>query len=489
MKNKGILSFVLLAALAAAGCSDFLDIKPKGKDVPQTVAHYNGLFNNMIMMNMGYYQLLDNGSTRMVEPNLYYPYMSDEVTVDATAFSNMGVIPRLAYTWQDDIFVDDAYSAEFGACYEQIYFCNMVVNEVLDATEGTPAEKRQLHAEARAMRAYLHFMLAQWFGKPYNAATAATDPCIPIVTQAHATASDFKRASVKEVYEFVIRELEEACPQLKEATGHRLRTYQPAGYIYLGRAYMFMGDFAKANTAFAKADAAILKSEISLGLYDYNTKVTTWGYNAFMPYFWTSGYPNPFAADNIEVVQCKQFLLNQYWFYQAPTLYIKDEYMAFYDAQDHRRKFFANQSMTGPLPHYRKQSVRINANIGAEIPDLYLMHAECLARENKLAEARALVTKLRENRMPASVAPIPDTVVTKDDLVRFIVEERLREYMGLGHRWFDVRRLWNDPLFQGMKANYTHTDGTNTYTLTEKRLTYRIPSKVMAHNPGWVNNE
>ncbi len=491
MKNKNILAVLLLAVFATTGCSDFLDLKPKGKDVPEKIVHYNGLFNNMILINLGYYRLNNTGTTSMLEPNLYHPYMSDEVTADATAFNNMAVTPRLAYTWQDNIFVDDAYSAEFGAPYQQIYFYNVIIDGVMEAIDGTVLEKKKLLAEARVMRAYMHFMLAQWFAKPYNEATAATDLCVPIATIASTTETYPERATVKQVYDFVIKELEEACPDLEEVTKSRVRTYQPAGYMYLGKTYFYMGKYDKAIEAFQKAETAIAKSQIQIGLFDYNVKISQWGYLPFMPNMWTSGYPMPFDANNTEVLQCKQFYMMSTMFAMAPTIYVKDEFMNLYDPADHRKKFFANKNFTGMIqyPHYRKQYVRSNVNEGVEMPDFYLMYAECLAREGRETEARDMINLLRVNRLPAANAPIPATVVTKDDLIRFIVEERLREYMGTGHRWFDMRRLWNDPLFQDLKVNYTHSDGTNTYTLSEKRLVYKIPPRVLNYNTSWIDNE
>ena len=58
-----------------------------------------------------------------------------------------------------------------------------------------------------------------------------------------------------------------------------------------------------------------------------------------------------------------------------------------------------------------------------------------------------------------------------------------------GMRWFDMHRLWSDPLFQEDKAGYTHTNRTETFTLTEKRLVFRIPPQVLSFSPEWQDNE
>ena len=114
------------------------------------------------------------------------------------------------------------------------------------------------------------------------------------------------------------------------------------------------------------------------------------------------------------------------------------------------------------------------------------MLAECEARAGDLSKAKSLLEQLRQNRMPAASAAV--TVSDKDGLIRLAITERRREFMHMGFRWFDMRRLWNDPLFQDHKADYFKTDGTSTYQLTEQRLVYKIPPKILSFNPGWTDN-
>jgi hypothetical protein len=118
------------------------------------------------------------------------------------------------------------------------------------------------------------------------------------------------------------------------------------------------------------------------------------------------------------------------------------------------------------------------------------MLAECYARTGNDTKARESVMLLRSKRIVgATEAAIPAAVNSKDLLIKFIVEERLREFMMTGMRWFDIRRLWNDPLFTEIRTNSTHTLGTEIFTLTEKRLQLRIPPKELKMSPGLVDNE
>jgi len=328
-------------------------------------------------------------------------------------------------------------------------------------------------------------MLAQFFGKPYNAATAATDLCVPLTLEASISGTtSYTRATVKEIYDFILKELQEAVPDLNEYTLHRQRIYRLAGYAIQGRAYMLVYDYEKAAAAFAQAEALMTKSNVSLALFDYKNQLPVWKANMMWPY--GMGYPTNFESINTEVIYNRNVstglgggLLN------SPKVLVKPEYMLLLTADDLRRELY---NSTG-YSNYRRD-YRVVQNEGVDLPNFYLMYAECLARTGNQSKARDLVTFLRERRFATTAsAAIPASVTSQNDLTRFIVEERLREYMATGHRWFDMRRLWNDPLFQDLKANYTHYDGANTYTLTENRLVYKIPPSVMIHNPVWENNE
>ena len=77
-------------------------------------------------------------------------------------------------------------------------------------------------------------------------------------------------------------------------------------------------------------------------------------------------------------------------------------------------------------------------------------------------------------------------------MIRFVIDERQREFAMTGYRWFDIRRLSTNRLYEG--KTYTHviygTDGkvVETYTLTPDRMTLRFPLKLMAQNPSMPNN-
>ncbi len=70
------------------------------------------------------------------------------------------------------------------------------------------------------------------------------------------------------------------------------------------------------------------------------------------------------------------------------------------------------------------------------------MRAELKARADDLAGAKADLKPLRSKRMPANIVAIPSGIANdKEALVRFILEERIREFAISGMRWMDMRRL------------------------------------------------
>ena len=487
MKMKKIripqIALAALLPLLMAGCKDFLDLKPKGRDVAETLEHYNGMLNSTNCTNIAYNVMTETGT--IINSNPYWVFMSDEWITDQSVINNMGLAEQKAFKWEADIFESDDYPIEFGGLYQQIYTYNMIVDGVMDAVDGTHEEKLRVLSEARVARAFAYMLLAQFFGKPYNEATAATDLCVPLVLEASTGVNSFSRATVKDIYDFFLKELEEACPNVPEYTLHRQRIYRAAAYAMLGRAYMLVYDYDKAGTAFAEAEKLIAKSTVTLALFDYKVEMPVWKANPMWGY--GMGVPINYSTANTEIVVNRQVSTTIGGsLFNRPKVFIKPEYMALFTEGDLRREFYTNNN--GAYSNYRKE-YRFMHNEGVDMPNFYLMYAECMARTNNLAKARELLTTLRERRFEAGFGEIPASVTTQNDLIRFAVEERLREYMGTGHRWFDMRRLWNDPLFQDLKANYTHFDGEKTYTLTEARLVYRIPPSVMVHNAGWTNND
>lgn len=466
------------------GCEKFLDVKPKGLDMVNSIDKYNGLFNNVNL----YTFINVRNIPGAISTILGYPgaalVMSDDVFSSAAYLATQPLYYQNAYQWKDDVFLPDDESSEWGTFYSQNYIYNVIANGVMSSVDGTSQEKKQLLAEARANRAYMHLMEVNYFGKPYKAATAATDLGVPIVVSADAGGQAYTRASVQQVYDFIISELKASIPDLPAQTLNRARLAQTGGYYLLGQAYFWMGDYTNALVALNSCRSSFGSYTLPLALYNYNTLMPTW-ITATLP--WTGASRFPAQTISTENIYLKQMSIN--WATGRNTVYLKPRIFGLYSANDQRKKFFFNNSTSNAIPAPGLPGQQRNApttyNWGPNLADLSLMIAECRARTGDVTGGKSELETFRRTRMSMVEATVAATA--PDDVVKAVLDERLREFAGTGFRWFDMRRLAGDAKFNNIDGTHA-LDGT-VYTLKPERLTLRIPPAILNLNPGMKDNE
>nr|WP_199080710.1 RagB/SusD family nutrient uptake outer membrane protein [Pedobacter sp. ASV19] len=488
--SKKKIVMLIVICIALTGCKKFLEIDPKGKVLAKKLEHYNGLFNNTLLN--GFQNLKMTSTTNATTGELGYSfsilgeveapfYMSDDMMANPSTFQNYSQIEQKSYKWADDIYLPDDNAAEWGTMYIHNYVYNVIVNGVMNAEDGTEAEKKALQAEARVARAYMHFWVAQLFAKPFNENTAANDPGIPIVTEASTETAGYNRASVKATYDFIVNEINVAIPYLSPTTVSRGRISQLAAYSILGEVYFNMGKYAEALTPLKKAFDLVNTSKVPISLYNYNTKVNDW-YISFFPNLGLTNFPNPF--DSYETIFVEQTAAPVYSAFSSLAVLTPETYSLF-GPDDQRKKAFSNKGLFSSLqlPGYQR-SGPLTVNLGPTLPNLYLMKAECEARGGQLSDAENDLETLRKNRMPDASAQVQYS--GQQELVKLILRERILEFAATGRRWFDMRRLFDD-------VNYNNIHGSRTvdskvYTLNKNRLTLKIPPMILNYNPSMPNN-
>lgn len=494
MKAKNILVLILLLVFTAiTGCKKFLDINPKGLDIIRTTEQYNGLFNNAMLFSYSNFRTSSSGSTAILGSAEMPVFMSDDVVATLPRLNAIIESQQNAFKWQDDIYMPSEESNDWGVFYAQMYVYNKVIEGVMSSEGGTEQKKKELLAEGRANRAFNYLIFSNYFGQPYRASTAATDLCVPLVTDPDATASNFTRATVKEVYDFIINDLVLAIPDLQSNVYSRVRMSKPAAQYILGQTYFFMGDYSNALTYLSLAKNGLAGSATTIALYDYNTTMSTW-VNPSTPHKGASGHPLQY--NSTEVIFLKQLTYGIQNLNQS-TLFIKPSVYALFSPADQRLKMFYNRDfstglnklyyLNGPADSvfcYTRNSTG-SVNWGPGLPNLYLMLAECKARTNDLNGAKAELETLRTKRMPAADAIVP--ITTQDAMVRFVLAERHREYACTGMRWFDMRRLWDDPIYNNT-IDPLHRIDASSFILKRERLTLRIPPQIKAYSPGMPDN-
>ncbi|WP_257668817.1 RagB/SusD family nutrient uptake outer membrane protein [Parapedobacter tibetensis] len=466
---------LLLFLVVGMGCKkSFLEVLPKGKVIATSFKDYELLLNNPNLRHVG-------AAAQLM--------LGDEVTSEEPYYSALTLPEQRLFTWNDQIYQPDEDNPEITGPMQSIYTYNKIINEVMDTPDGTLQQKRMIRAEALAGRAWTYFLLINYYGKPYQQATAATDPGFPIITTADITANQFSRASVQDVYDLIIDDLEEALPDLSAQVFHRLRMSKPAAQALLGKVYVFMQRHEEALPLLDSALQGLATAQVPIQLYDYNKTFAPDG--IFMPID-VFGPLYPVTTENEEVVYLRQF--SNFHVLQN-TLQVSGETMALYDPSDLRLLLYSNTPFPTGSPFQAGAQRRTAPSIvpfGVVLPEIYLLIAECKARKDDLAGAAMALAQLRNHRMPPADAEVPPEVgVEKTRLLQFIMHERLREFAGLGFRWFDMRRLTVDPVFEDITSSHTlyHQDGTTTvYQLRPERLVLKIPPKILIANPGMEDN-
>ena len=452
-------------ALALSACTDYLDVKPRGYDIASRIDHYEGLLfgSDMALMNIA------------------FPYMSMECYTDedgyANAYSQVGNYICNGYKWNPDVYREDELCGEWNSFTTLLYNCNVIIAEVMDAETGTEEEKLAIRSEARMLRAWCTYMMSTFFGD------------VPIVQVASTQDNHFELCGVEEVNAFVLKEMEESVEHLKDAPEHYLRIFKTSGYGLYGKVLFMLGRYDEAAVQLGKC-LKLLENQPGLFLMDYPELMDTAGdidyqvradvnseklfFVAAMPRLWDSVYA---AMYNLLMFGVRNDLMER--FFQDR----KDCRLAFHSSVSTGVSAYKKYS---PKETYAANMSNIVTNVGLDLSEVYTMQAECLARQGDTAGAAALLLALRTRRMAAGHADIPATVVSKEDYVRFAFEERMREQFGFGTSWFDMKRLWNDPLFQDLKPLYVHTVGTEAYTFTEEALRLHYPPAVLSWHPEYA---
>ncbi|MFD2582518.1 RagB/SusD family nutrient uptake outer membrane protein [Pedobacter vanadiisoli] len=478
-----LMALFACTMLLAGSCKkDFLEIQPKGSLIAQTTNDYEQILNGLFLQNT-------------VSASIY---LGDDVALQNNYLESVPLRVQRLFRYEDMVYEQNELPQEITAptgYIQRLYLFNKIINEVMGSTQGTDQQKRQLLAEAKVGRAICNLAFLNDFSLPYNPASASADLGIPLITAADVTQTSFTRATVKECYTAIIKDLTEAFPDLGPVT-HRRRLSKMAAEFFLTRVYMNMLDFASAKTHIDGAFAELSKSTIPLALYDYNTVLDENAAGSWFPLNFLGALSNlPLAANNSQIIYNISTTVWNFNFADCPVF--TPQAASLYGDDDKRLLLYSDTELFGDLIYPKKVRRYPNffLDIGPSLPEMYLMRAEIKARGNDLIGAKADVEALRSKRMPASTAALPVNVISDQQaMVRFILDERVREFALSGLRWLDMRRLSVDPIYKDHiipKHYLLDADGNalKTYTLTPKRYALKFGSLMVNQNQGLVDNQ
>lgn len=417
-------------------CEKYLDAKPDKKlVVPGTINDLQALLDNYPRMNGA-----DPGSGEISADDYYLTEQNWQ-----GLFTDQY---RRMYIWEKDGLFEEG-SNDWGKVYTSIYYSNTAIEGIstIKPNQANQALWNNVQGQALFYRAKSFFQAALIWSKGYSENTAAIDLGIPLRTD-----SDFNKAvnrsSVKQTYDQVIKDLEEAIALLPLTVPHVMRPSKTAANALLARVYLAMGKYDK---AFIYANASLQQQST---LLDYNNLNTTVNY--------------PFSPYHTEVLH-ESLIPAPDPIYNSKAKIIP-ELLQMYNENDLRKKLFFSKNADGSYSFKGSYEGSANLFSGLSTDEVYLMRAECLARVGKVQEAMNDLNTLLQKRWKSGTF-ITLTASNPQEALTIILNERRKELLMRGLRWMDLKRLNKE----GANITITRHLNNTVYVLPAEDLRYALP--------------
>lgn len=397
MKVKNIL-YTILSVLVFASCN-YLDVTPAGKVIPETVTDFRALMTSAYSTVPTYKYLLSLRSDEL------YPLQ------DGDAYSTF-----IDFALWNDNSSTNTISYPWSTFYKTIFYTNTVIEDVMEAEINTTEDTReQLMAEALLLRAYMHFELVNLYAKPYDGSTAAAERGIPLATRIDIE-QRYTAATVEGVYGQILKDIEEARKLIeveKQSEAVKYRFSKETAIALEARVRLYRAEWE---------EALDLAEELLPGcsLEDLNVSET-------LPYEKSSAE----IMMNLGTIGESRDIMD---------FYILPEYLDKYKTGDLRvGKYF---EATGDFRKLIKGSQTLKVSFRTS--EIYLIAAEAAVHvDGKLETAKTYLKSFIANRLTPGYytrKAVEIDGMNQQQLLEEIIDERAREFIIEGHRWFDLRR-------------------------------------------------
>jgi hypothetical protein len=460
----------LTALFLLSGCDQLLDENPDNRvdlNTPQKAA-----------------QLLTNAYSS--SGYLFTEWMSDNVSY--TTGTTKLPEHEQAYQWDDIIGINQDTPTNFWeATYDAIAHANEVL-AVIDNMPGEQARKDAVKGEALLTRAYGHFMLVNLFAPHFSSQTAGRDLGIPYVEEPERVfIKKYTRNSVREVYNKIEDDMLDGLELINEgfyANSGKYHFTKNAALAFASRFYLFQRDYTnciKYSSQLLGSDPSIFIKDIE-GLLDESAS----------PEDFLRSYTSPTDQSNLLLIRnVTNYHVNVgYW--PSPNLVqglynsnpfgkddarTSDNYPIFvrgnawalgkYEFLFERSSLTSNVGLNYTIiPTFRGEEVLLNRAEAYVLRDqLSLALADLQVLVNKRYADKPVLTITQLRNFYVSSDPDDDWIV----MLFFILDERRKEFMHEGLRWFDLKRY-------GFEVEHVLQNGSIiTLTQDDKRKVLQIP--------------
>jgi tetratricopeptide (TPR) repeat protein len=401
--------------------------------------------------------------------------------------------------------------------YRQIGVANEVIASYPEDTDSEDAINKI--AQARAIRAFDYMALAPYFQFGYS--TAKDEPCVPIIKDG-VDATNNPRATVAEVYEYVIEDLNYAVEHLAgyDRKGDKSKISQNVAYGLRARAYLAIGEYAKAAEDAAKAMEGFTpasREDVSVPAF-YSASEGNWMWAYLMtettaqinPYATADSWLSAFSGDGYAAAcQCTP-QINVLLYKQIPDTDVRKGWWL--DENLHT-DHWTNLSWSGAtgdeiaslvlddgskvafLP-YTNVKFGVKSGIGSttnnsdwplmRVEEMILIQAEGLAKSGNESQARQVLDNFVRTYRDPSYSSTSSSRTLADE----IWFQRRVELWGEGFFTSDAKRLGKN-IVRFHNANESSNLSTShifNIEATDGWLNMRFPQTEMDNNLGIVDN-
>ena len=507
MKNHIALIFISLSlGILQTSCNDYLKEDSGDLLIPKSVSEYAAVlysegYPRTFNDDVNWYKLMTDDvemGTLETDPNSGY---NNPDAIDIEAGEGLQ-----AYRWDYNI-EEKITDNNWAARYADILGCNVIIDALPEITYA-PEELGKYHSlalQAYTLRAYQYFVLVNTYALPWSEENLDELGVIIRTTPQIAT-QPRERSTIREVYELINADLDsaQAHVMLAEVSANKHLVSPAALQFLITRVALFQEDWQRVievGNTFLQERSAILDlntvAESTLGtgnsddfamlnIETNNEIIFTFGSDPIKPYAYLSpsatfgelGFrPSHTGEDALISIYDKENDLRYLAYFTQDVFEEGLPILGIPDTWDYNYQFPIKYNRYNSGDGYKEnwRTVEVLLNV-----------AEAYARQatDVSADAIELINQLRACRIKTSAYTDLTTAdfATKDDLVKFIWEERRRELcFEETMRFWDLRR-------QGM-PQITHTyyytrNSHETYILPKGSPNYvlAIPSSETSNN-------
>lgn len=356
MKNNKYTSVLAIASMVALGaCSDIGDIVPEGGTMLETQlkATTSIIPGRADATFSGMY-------TKLGDPLSFGRFASerpDDFGFVMMAFSNDLEAADIVgqdnnYNWFSTCSELTTRNADYAnpyiryrGVYDEVARANDVIKAYGEITAETSAEIKYKVAQAYAIRAFCYLNIAPYF--QFNYKTSSDKPCVPLVTETTTDFTNNPRATVKEIYDQIVSDLDFAIANLEGYTRpDKSKIDRQVAYGLRARANLDMGKYAEAASDAAAAAQGYTPASIAEvstpSFYNIADHNWLWGYDMTMdaakafPYATSSAWIRSFSANGYSAGTGTYFCINNLLYNKIPE-------------SDVRKGWWVNTDLYSPL--------------------------------------------------------------------------------------------------------------------------------------------